>query len=46
LVSNDPLVCVFARGDSESEINDDCVDEYDVGVFAGQLGELGVVVVS
>lgn len=34
VVANDPFVCGITKVDSDSDTNDDYVDEYEVGVFA------------
>lgn len=40
VVANDPFVCGITKVDSDSDRNDDYVDEYEVGVFANPAGSV------
>jgi hypothetical protein len=40
VVPNNPFVCGITKRDSDSDTNDDYVDEYEVGVFASPAGSV------
>lgn len=40
VVGNNPFVCGVTKRDSDSDTNDDYVDEYEVGVFANPAGSV------
>jgi hypothetical protein len=40
VVGNDPFVCGITKVDSDSDTDDDYVDEYEVGIFANPAGSV------